>query len=294
MNKNYKLVLIISGVVLAVILLLSQLFSIEQFRVLNPKGIIAMQQRGLMITLILIMLVIVVPALFMTYFVAWKYRDGNNKATNYKPNWEHSTRSELAMWGAPLLIVAVLSMVTWYATHALHPLKPLASEKRPVTIQVVALQWKWLFIYPEQNIATVNFVQFPVDTPVKFELTADAPMNSFWIPQLGGQIYAMNGMATHLNLMASEIGDYDGSAAEVNGRGFADMTFVARASSAEDFNTWVQTIRRTENMLSFKVEYDQLVEPSERVPIAFFARVEHDLFDKVRMKFMPDGDGGMH
>jgi cytochrome o ubiquinol oxidase subunit 2 len=214
----------------------------SNFALLNPKGLIALEERNLMITAVLLMLIVVIPAFIMLAVFAWKYRAGNSR-TDLIQNpglYNHSAKVVFLWWLFPSLIIFVLAMTTWHKTHALDPYKPIVSETKPITIQVVALQWKWLFIYPEQDIATVNFIQFPVNVPINFELTADnAPMNSFWIPELSGQMYAMAGMSTKLHLIANTTGDFAGSAAEISGKGFSGMRFVARASSQAEFDDWV-------------------------------------------------------
>lgn len=252
--------------------------------VLNPKGIIAMREHDLIITAILLMLLVVLPTVILTFFIAWKYRASNTNAT-YTPNLQYSGKLACLWWAISTIIVIILAVITWKSTHALDPYKPLESKVKPITIQVVALRWKWLFIYPDHHIATVNFIQFPERTPINFELTADAPMNSFWIPELGGQMYAMTGMKTHLHLMADVQGEFAGSSAEISGRGFSGMRFVARSSSQADFDTWVQSVRKSSNMLDL-AEYTKLVEPSENNPVTFYAATEENLYNKIIMKFM--------
>ena len=175
--------------------------------VLEPKGFIGVKEKDLIITSVLLMLIVVIPVFGMTIFFSWKYREGNPKA-KHAPNWEHNAIAEYCWWGIPFIIITCLAVITWKSSYDLSPFKPLKSDQKPITIQAVALQWKWLFIYPEQEIATVNYIKFPVNTPIHFEITADAPMNSFWIPQLGGQIYAMPAMRSQLNLIADEKGIY--------------------------------------------------------------------------------------
>ena len=179
----------------------------------------------------------------------------------------------------------IVSILTFVKTHELDPYKPIASDKKPMTIQVVALQWKWLFIYPEEKIATVNFVQFPKDTPLHFEITADAPMNSFWIPHLGGQIYAMPKMKTQLNLIANALGDFRGSSANLSGEGFAGMHFIARSSSEEDYTKWIESAKNSSNALSLD-EYKKLASPSKDNPPEIFQLKEEKLFDLIIMKYM--------
>lgn len=252
--------------------------------VFNPKGIIAFAERDLIVTTVLLMLIVVVPVFILLGVFVWKYRAGNTKAT-YTPDWHSNIVLEIIWWAIPTIIIVILAALTWNSSHALDPFKPLDSNVKPITIQVVALDWKWLFIYPEQNIATVNFVQFPKDTPINFEITADAPMNSFWIPQLGGQIYAMAGMTTRLHLMASEEGSYAGASANFSGPGFSGMKFVAKASSQDDFDQWVKTVRNSPIALS-RDEYNELAKKSTNNPVQYYALVEEKLYNTIIMKFM--------
>jgi cytochrome o ubiquinol oxidase subunit 2 len=249
--------------------------------VLDPKGWVAAQQKSLLISSTLLMLIVVVPALLLTLVFAWRYREGNKKA-KYTPDWDHSHLAEVLWWGVPCVIIAVLGVMTWFSTYQLNPFKPIDSDKKAITIQAVALQWKWLFIYPEQGIATLNFVQFPEKTPVRFEITADAPMNSFWIPALGGQIYAMPGMKTALHLIADEEGVYRGSSANISGKGFAGMSFQARSLSDEGFTSWVKSVKKGSGAL----EYKALVPPSQYQPPASYVLREKDLFNQILMKYM--------
>ena len=253
------------------------------FAVLSPKGWVALREKKLLITATLLMLIVVVPVLVMTVFFAFRYRATQKKA-KYQPEWSHSTLAEVVWWGFPFLIIVALSILTWKSSHELDPYKPLESSVRPLEIQVVALQWKWLFIYPKQKIATVNFVQFPENTPINFEITSDAPMNSFWIPQLGGQIYAMSGMRSKLHLIAHEAGDYRGSSANISGKGFSGMVFLAKASSQEEFEAWASSMQRSSQELTAGV-YEQLVLPSENTPATFYVLKEDNLFDGIIMKY---------
>lgn len=259
-------------------------FYSQDIALLNPKGIIALKQRNLMITATWLMLIVVVPVFIMTAVFAWKYRHQNEKA-EYKPNWDTSHVAECFWWGIPCVIVLFLSLITWSSTHDLSPYKPIVAEKKPITIQVVALQWKWLFIYPEQKIATINFVQFPENVPIIFEITADAPMNSFWIPKLGGQIYAMPAMKTQLHLIANEQGTFRGCSAHISGDGFAGMVFNAKASSEEEFNSWVSSVGASENSLD-KATYDNLVIPGQNPIPIFYQLKKNDLFDDIIMQYL--------
>ncbi|MBW7457371.1 cytochrome ubiquinol oxidase subunit II, partial [Paenibacillus sepulcri] len=175
--------------------------------VFDPKGPIGEQQRDLIYFAMLLCLVIAVPVIAITAWIVWRYRDRPESKASYQPKWEHSTKLEIIWWGIPILAIALLAVVTSIYTHRLDPAKPLKSDAAPITVQVTSLDWKWLFQYPEQGIATVNTLVIPEDTPVKFELTSDGPMNSFWVPQLGGMIYTMSGMQTTLHLQADEPGE---------------------------------------------------------------------------------------
>jgi cytochrome o ubiquinol oxidase subunit 2 len=255
----------------------------------NPKGLIATEQHRLILVTVALMLMLAIPTLLLLYFFAWKYRESNDKAV-HEPRTQYGKLFVVGLWVIPSTLIVILASIMLPATHKLEPLKPIASDVDPLTIQVVALRWKWLFIYPEQNIATVNFVQVPVDTPVRFELTADeAPMSSFWIPHLGGQLYAMTGHVNRLNLMADTPGDYPGSSAEINGPGFAGMKFITRASSQEDFDAWVQAAQRSPEALDSTV-YGRLLAPSENHPPTLYSQVETNLYDKMLKKYMGSHD----
>jgi len=267
-----------------IILLGLVFFGDANVQVLNPKGPIAKAQKELIITVVTLMSLIAIPVYIATFFVAFKYRSSNKKA-KYDPDLKHGKIVEVLWWLVPSLVVLVLAVTVWKSTHALDPYKPIESSVKPLTIQVISLQWKWLFIYPEQNIAAVNFIQFPKNTPINFKLSADAPMNAFWIPQLGGMMYAMTGMSTQLNLMADTIGDFKGSAAEISGHGFSGMNFVARSSSNDDFNAWVTKIKNEQNELDSQ-EYEKLSKPSENNEVTFYYPVKNDLYNEIIMKFM--------
>ena len=257
---------------------------------LRPQGSVAAEERNLMVIATLLMLIVVIPVFFLTFFFAWRYRASNTKAV-YKPNWDHHHIIESIWWGIPIIIIGVLAVITWFTTHTLDPYRPLASDKKPVTVEVVALQWKWLFLYPEQGVASVNYLQIPTDTPINFKITADAPMNSVWIPRLGGQVYAMNGMQTKLHLEANEPGEYEGVSANISGEGFADMKFMVEAVSGSDFESWVSQTRQRGGYLS-QPTYDILAEPSVLESPRLFASHDHKLFDTIMMKYMhPEGTG---
>ena len=253
-----------------------------------PQGTVAAGEVGVIKTAVLLMLIVVIPVYILLYTFAWRYRADNVKA-KYDPEQTHKPWKELLLWLVPISIVAMIAVLTWRSAHALDPYTPIQSPNPPITIQVVSLEWKWLFIYPAQNIATVNFIQFPVNTPVHFELTADSPMSSFWIPQLGSQIYAMAAMETQLNLIASTIGEFTGKDTEINGDGYAGMTFTAKSSSQSDFDAWVASVRQSSPPLT-EAAYNALALPSQNNPPAYYSSVEGDMFDGIMMKFMmPSG-----
>ncbi len=187
--------------------------------ILNPKGQIGHDEKQLLITSVVLMLIVVIPVIVMTIAFAWKYRASNTKA-RYEPDWSHSTAIEVVVWSIPCVIILVLAVLTWRSSHALDPYRPLDSDVKPITIEAVSLDWKWMFIYPDQNIATVNEIAFPVHTPLNFKITSDTVMNSFFIPHLGTMIYAMAGMETKLHLVANEPGEYFGLSTNYSGHGF--------------------------------------------------------------------------
>lgn len=250
----------------------------------HPKGAIAAEQIRLIIIATILMLLIVVPVVVMTLVIAWRYRASNTKA-KYTPDWAHSVKLEILCWAVPCIIIAILSVIAWVTSHTLDPYRPLDSKTKPLTIQAIALDWKWVFIYPEQGIATINYIEIPENTPISFEITSQGPMNALWIPQLGGQIYAMAGMRTRLHLIASEPGIYDGSSANYSGEGFAEMAFKVKAEPAADFAKWVQTVKQAPGVLTGDL-FNHLLEPSKNLPVQLFSSVQPNLFNDEVMKFM--------
>ncbi|MDI4650183.1 ubiquinol oxidase subunit II [Cohnella hashimotonis] len=260
--------------------------------VLNPKGEIAKHQLDLIYITTGLCLIIIVPVLILTFWIAWKYRVKSKKKEAYQPEWDHSTKLEAVWWGVPILIILLIAIVTVQYSYKLEPSKALASDNKPITIQVVALDWKWLFLYPEQGIATVNYVQFPEKVPVQFQLTADAPMNSFWIPQLGGQIYTMSGMAMKLHLIADEPGDYFGTGANFSGEYFGKMTFNAKATSQADFDKWVQDVKQSYPAMS-QEGYNELAQPATSL-VRSFSAFPNGMFDNIVNKYVVAGEGHHH
>lgn len=252
--------------------------------VLKPKGPVAADEKNLIVFATILSLVVVLPVFALTFWVVWKYRASNHRA-HYRPEWDHSKLLESIWWGVPLILIIILSVVTFKSSHDLDPSKPLAAEDSQMKVQVVAMNWKWLFIYPEENIATVNYLRLPVDQPVEFQITGDSAMNSFWIPALGGQIYAMSGMSTKLHLQASEPGEYRGSSANISGRGFAGMNFAVKVSSASDYEKWVQEVKKTTRHLTFD-EYDQMRKPTVNHPPTLFASAQEGLYNRVIRRYI--------
>lgn len=286
-KKRVFYMLMFAGLILFLVLLMQPL-TILQFKkyiaVLFPSGSIAEEQRNLLFVIQALMLLIVIPVYIMTFIFSWKYRADNPKA-KYEPDLVDSHMAEAIWWGIPLVMTAIVAVITWVKTHELDPYKPIESDKKPLTVQVVALQWKWLFIYPEEKIASMNFLQIPTERPIHFEITADAPMNSLWIPDLGGQIYAMPKMKTELNLIADKAGDFRGSSANISGKGFADMHFITRASSEDEYKKWVEKAKESKETLSFD-GFNELVKPSQNVPVSTYLVKDEKLFDQIVMKYM--------
>jgi cytochrome o ubiquinol oxidase subunit II len=255
--------------------------------VLNPAGTIAAKERNLMLVTVLLGLIVIIPVYVLTFLIAWRYREGSGKGT-YQPELAGNTKAELVWWGIPTIIIVILSVITWNSSHALDPHQRISNAGEPLQVQVIAMEWKWLFIYPEQNIASVNLVQLPKNTPVEFSITADAPMNAFWIPRLGSQVYAMPGMSTKLNLLPTKSGDFEGLSSNISGKGFADMRFIARVSEPAAFRAWVGSAVSQPLSLT-KTQYDSLDKPGlseQRV----YSSVDKDLYNTVIMKYMhPEG-----
>lgn len=267
------------ALVLGILLILSGC----KMAILDPKGVIAASEKHLLIDATLLMLIVVIPVIILSFLFTWRYRRKNSKA-QYTPNWSHSTTLEIVWWAIPCIIIGILATMTWISTHKLDPYRPLDVKKKPIVIEAVALNWKWLFIYPEQHIASLNYIQIPTQVPIRFLVTADAPMNSLEMPQLAGQIYAMPGMRTKLNWMANEAGTYTGLSTNFSGDGFSGMHFVIRATSRKQFNHWVQSVKQTQNPLTL-AKYKQVEKPSENVKPQYFSSVSHHLFQNIIMKY---------
>jgi cytochrome o ubiquinol oxidase subunit 2 len=247
--------------------------------VLDPVGQIAAEESKILVNAFGTMLIIVVPTIVGALACAWWYRASNRKA-QYLPDWVFSGRLELVNWGFPLLIILFLGGLIWIGSHRLDPFRPIASSRKPIEVQVVSLDWKWLFIYPERSVASVNELVLPVETPVHFSLTSATVMNSFFIPRLGGMIATMPGMVTQLHLKADHIGDLWGLSTQFSGGGFADMRFSVRIKSEEDFERWVAEARKSACDLDH-AGYAALLPASRNVPSFAFRSVAPELFTDI-------------
>jgi cytochrome o ubiquinol oxidase subunit 2 len=264
--------------------------------VLSPSGFIAAQQRDLLIGITLLMLLIIIPVMGLTVFFAWRY--SAKRGSTYDPNWSHSANLELIIWTAPLLIIICLSAMTWVGTHLLDPFRPLEKigERRPVAanvepleVEVVALDWKWLFVYPQYGIATVNKMAAPVDRPISFHITAQSVMNAFYVPALAGMIYAMPGMESQLNAVMNLPGSYDGFSTNYSGAGFSGMRFTFEAVDQPGFDLWIAKARIEGQPTLGRAEYLELAKPSENVPPSSFSDVDPDLFRRIVNRCVEEG-----
>jgi len=255
---------------------------------LNPSGDVAVQQRDLIYLATALMLIVIVPVMIATVVFAWKYR-ASNKEAKYDPEWHHSTKLELVIWSVPLMIIIALGSVTWVTTHLLDPYRPLdrldadrpiPAETRTLTVEAIALDWKWLFIYPEYGIATVNEMAAPVDRPIEFKITASSVMNSFFIPALAGQVYAMAGMQTKLHAVINKPGVFDGMSANYSGAGFSGMNFKFHGLDHAGFDQWIAKARSAGGDLN-RQTYLELERPSHNVPVQRYAKVDPELYEAI-------------
>jgi cytochrome o ubiquinol oxidase subunit II len=249
------------------------------FGVLDPKGPVGADEKVILFDATVIMLAVVVPVIVCTLAFAWWFR-ANNRFARRRPDWEYSGRIEFVTWSIPAMIVLFLGGIAWIGSHELDPKKALQREAPPLEVEVVSLDWKWLFIYPQEQVAAVNELVIPVNTPVHFKLTSGSVMNSFFVPQLGSQIYTMAGMTTQLNLLASHLGTYMGISAQFSGEGFSDMRFDVRAVSAEDYRAWLASSQASAAQLNAD-RYSELAMPSMHDEPATFSQVKDGLFDGI-------------
>ena len=261
-----------------------------QSALLDPRGPVGRSEKIILIDSLAIMLAIVVPTILATLAFAWWFRAGNKKAT-YLPDWEFSGRIELVVWSIPVMVVLLLGGVTWISAHDLDPARPLAgAEQKALDIQVVSLDWKWLFIYPDQRVAAVNELVVPAGVPLHFRLTSASVMNTFFVPQLGSMIYTMNGMATELWLHADEPGTFHGLSGHFSGDGFSDMHFQVRALPAAGFEAWVAAARGAGKALD-PAGYTALMQQGVEPRPFLYSAVEADLFDRIVRQKLPPGPG---
>ena len=257
--------------------------------VLDTKGLIANQERDLIFLTFGLGMLVVIPVFIMLFSVAWRYRASNTKA-KYQPDFHGHRGIEAFWWGIPCVIILILGIITGVSTHALDPFQPISSSIQPVKIQVISLNWRWLFLYPDQSIATVNYINIPKDTPIEFTITSDAPMNSFWVPALAGQVYAMSGMSTQLHVVADSVGTFTGSSANISGNGFADMHFKVNSMSEPDFKQWVKKTTRTSatNLLTDQ-SYKKFAADSHDQTEKSYMLMDHNLYNEIIMKYVsPD------
>lgn len=256
--------------------------------IMCPAGQIGLEERSLILTAFGLMLIIIIPVIIMTIFFSIKYRISNIKNTQYNPEWDHSKKIEIITWTVPILIIILLSILTWKSTHKLDPTKPIvtSSNTQPITIEVISLDWKWLFIYPKQAVGVINELVFPANTPIKFNITSNSVMNAFFIPQLGGQIYAMAGMCAELHLIANTPGKYKGISSNFSGPGFSGMKFTVIATQTnKEFEEWIQKIKNSPYQINNMSIYEQLAQPSEYHSITYFSNIQSNLFHNVINKF---------
>ena len=254
----------------------------DRLVVLNPKGPIADAERGLMIDAFTVMMIVVVPIIVMAFWFAWRYRAGSN--ARYEPTWAYSVKVDAVVWLIPALIVVAVAVLLWRSTHHLDPYREIASSNPPLDVQVVAQDWKWLFIYPEQGVASVNQLAIPADRPISLRITSDTVMNSFYVPALAGQIYAMAGMQTRLQLLADKPGKFVGRNTQYSGGGFSDQFFEVVAMSQADFDAWMAKAKQAPGKLDAPT-YAKLAERSRLNPIVQYSAVEPKLFDAIIDKY---------
>jgi cytochrome o ubiquinol oxidase subunit 2 len=251
----------------------------EKSTILMPAGPIAAANRTILMNALAIMLMIVVPTIIATLVFAWWFRAGNERA-RFRPEFVYSGRIELIVWSIPILVILFLGGVIWVGSHELDPYRPISSQVQPLEVQVVSLDWKWLFIYPSEGIASVNELVIPAGMPVHFTLTSASVMNAFFVPRLGSMIYTMNGMATQLHLQADQPGVYYGQSSMFSGDGFSDMHFFVRALPGAEYKNWANRARSQPVALDMAA-YARLAKPSTSGPHLVFGRVQPGLFDAV-------------
>lgn len=251
---------------------------------MNPVGEIAIKEKKLILIVLSLMSLIVIPVILMTIFFSFKYRM-NNKKSIYSPNWNNSKKIEFFCWTIPILIIFILGIITWKTTHQLDPYKKINNSKKPINIQVIALSSKWMFIYPKEKIATINKMAIPIDTPINFQITSGFVMNSFFIPSLGSQIYAMPGMQTKLHLIANQSGKYQGFSSSYSGNNFSNMKFtVIIYSNVEKFKHWINKTKKSKNKIIKKINIQKLDKIINKKKISSFSLIDQKIYENIILK----------
>lgn len=284
MKLQFKIA-IVAFLIVAVAAVFWAMIKNYSFDVLQPAGGVAQEQLDLIVFASLLSLIVIIPVFVMTFFIVWKYRVTNPRAGAYKPNWASSKLAEAIWWGIPILLILILGVTIFISSHRLDPYRERTTNVAPLKVQVIALEWRWLFIYPEQGIASINYLHIPVDRPINFQITADAPMNSFWIPKLGGQVYAMNGMSTKLHLDAHTTGDFTGKSANISGEGYSDMTFRTHVSEQAEFDAWITQAQMSQGSLTLDT-YESIAKPSVDKTEVSYRLTSPEVYDTVIMKYM--------
>lgn len=282
--KRGKVVWVVIGTLAALGGLFWWLLQGVTLHVLEPTGAVAAQQRDLIWLTIGLSAIVVIPVFVLLISFATRYSE-KSKATTYTPDWHSNNIMEIIWWGIPIVIIGILGTVTWFTSHSLDPYKPLASNQKPVEVQVVALQWKWLFIYPDEKVAVLNELPIVKDRPVHFTISADAPMSAFWIPTLGTQIYSMNGMNSQLNLVGNKLGDFYGYNTNINGEGYASMRFAVKVRTQDEYDSIMRQARKSVAALD-EVAYQSLAQPSTDAKPYYYRLVDSGLYQQIVMKYM--------
>ncbi|MEO4040322.1 ubiquinol oxidase subunit II [Hoeflea sp. CAU 1731] len=256
--------------------------------ILDPKGPIALAERDLLFAALFVMMIVVIPVFVMAFLVVWRYRADGGKG-KYTPDWGYSAGIDAVIWIVPAIIVIVLGVMLWNATFKLNPYKPLASSEPALEVQAIALDWKWLFVYPQYGVATVNEIAMPVNRPVSFRITSDTVMNSFFIPSLAGQIYAMAGMTTQLHLVADSTGTFRGRNTQYSGDGFAEQWFEAHSMSNEDFEAWIEKVKQSDRGLD-DASYAELAKPTIKHEVEYYSSFAPGLFGSILQKYAMNQD----
>lgn len=285
MKRNSRVYGPLLAIVVFVVAVVAMIYANRQaFSWLNPAGVIASDERNIFFFVLGLSAVVVLPVFSLLIIFALKYRE-QNKPTNYKPEWSENKALELTWWGIPILIIIIVGTTSAISTHLLDPYRKIASKNPTLNVQVVATEWKWLFIYPDHQVATINQLEIPINTPVHFSLSADAPMSAFWVPKLGSMIYTMNGMDSQLNLMATKLGTYDGYNTNINGAGYAKMNFKVPVVSRSDFASWLKQSAQSKNILD-EHTYAKLAKPSTPTHPTIYHLADTGLYDTIVMKYM--------